>query len=190
MPDCIQSNQMKQTTRYQLRPATQTDLPQIVAMDQLIFGAYGAEESPNVIAARLAVFPAGCMVLIKDGLVKEVLVKEGLIDDAGDLLGYLTTEKWTERRRPALDEDPRATHDPRGTVLNITTLAVSPTAQGSGYGSVLVEQAVEIARRESCVEIVLETARAQGFYEKLGFELIDEYEQRGIPMAIMCLKIV
>lgn len=165
---------MKQNINHHLRPATENDLLQIIAMDQLIFGAYGAEESPDVIAARLTVFPEGCAVLGSD---------------TDELLGYLTTEKWAERRRPALDEDPHETHDPTGKVLNITTLAVSPNAQGSGFGSVLVDQAIQIARREGCIEIVLETARAQGFYEKLGFELIDEYEQRGIPMAIVRLEI-
>jgi hypothetical protein len=45
-----------------LRPATATDLPQIIALDQAIFGAYGADEDPAIIQARLAVFPQGCLV--------------------------------------------------------------------------------------------------------------------------------
>ncbi len=29
-----------------MRPATDTDLPQIIALDQAIFGPYGADEDP------------------------------------------------------------------------------------------------------------------------------------------------
>lgn len=167
-----------------LRPATLNDLDAIIALDQLIFGAYGAEESPAVIRARLVVFPAGCVVLVGDN------IEEGEQARVSAVKGYLTTEKWSARRTPMLDEDPNETHDSDGKVLNITTLAVAPGAQGKGYGRLLLEEAIKIGLSEGCHEIVLETARARDFYSKHGFHLIEERSARGIPMAIMGLTII
>ena len=158
-----------------LRPATAADLPQIIALDQTIFGGYGADEDPAVIAARLAVFPTGCVVLVETGA-----------QEAGaPLLGYLTTEKWLTLREPALDEDPRLTHQPAGTILNITTLAIAPTHQQRGLGAQLIDYAVTLAYGEGCTAIVLETAWAARFYERHGFTKIGERRQRAILLHIM-----
>lgn len=158
-----------------LRLATTADLRQIIALDQQIFGGYGADESPAVIAARLAVFPAGCVVL----------VEEAGQGDTAPILGYLTTEKWRQLREPALDEDPRLTHQPTGTILNITTLAIAPSQQGRGLGTQLVAHAMELAQREGCTVIVLETAWAARFYEQHGFIQCGERRQRNILLHIM-----
>lgn len=159
----------------QLRPATIADLPQIIALDQQIFGSYGADESPDVIAARLTVFPAGCAVL----------VEATTQDDAAAILGYLTTEKWTTLREPALDEDPRLTHQPTGVILNITTLAIAPAQQGRGLGAQLVAHAIKLAQQEGCTAIVLETAWAARFYEQHGFVKRSERRQHNILLHIM-----
>lgn len=163
----------------QFRPATNADLPQIIALDQAIFGAYGADEDPAVIRARLAVFPAGCVVL-----------EEPAVDgEPGVLLGYLTTEKWATPREPALDEDPHTTHTPQGRILNITTLAVHPAHQNRGLGQRLLDEAMAIARREGCKEIILETAHAERFYLRHGFTKSGERRQRGIVLHIMNYKL-
>lgn len=159
----------------QVRPATAADLPQIVALDQQIFGNYGADESPAVIAARLAVFPTGCVVL----------VEETTQGDTATILGYLTTEKWAELREPALDEDPHVTHQPTGAILSITTLAITPAHQGRGLGAQLVTHAIALAQQEGCTAIVLETAWAARFYEQHGFVKRGERQQRGIILHIM-----
>lgn len=160
-----------------IRTATLTDLPQIIQMDQAIFGAYGAHEDPAIIRTRLEVFPKGCYVL-------EAVSATG---EPTTFLGYLTTEKWAELRQPALDEDPRLTHQPHGHILNITTLAVGSAYQNRGLGKRLLDQALAIARREGCTQIILETAHAERFYERHGFEKIDERQQRGIRLHIMRL---
>ena len=158
-----------------IRLATKEDLPQIFALDQAIFGGYGAAEDPAVIAARLAVFPTGCVVLVETTAQRI----------ESPLLGYLTTEKWHTLREPALDEDPRLTHQPAGTILNITTLAIAPTHQQRGLGTQLVDYAVALAQREACTAIVLETAWAARFYERHRFVKIGERRQRAILLHIM-----
>ncbi|MDJ0754782.1 MAG: GNAT family N-acetyltransferase [Ardenticatenaceae bacterium] len=157
------------------RLATSADLPTILRLDQEIFGVYGGQEDPNIIAARLAVFPAGCAVV------------ERHTDDETFFAGYLTTEKWAELRDPALDEDPRETHQPEGTVLNVTTFAIAPGFQNQGLGVELLDYTIDLARREGCRQIVLETARARKFYLRHGFELLKERDQRGFPLYVMRL---
>ena len=157
-----------------LRQATLADLPAIVWLDEAIFGWYGAQESAEIIGARLAVFPAGCVILEE-------------VDVAGlpTILGYLTTEKWLQLREPALDEDPTLTHQEAGTVLNITTLAVAPGQQQRGLGAQLLNQAKRIAGLQGCRDIVLETAHAERFYQQHGFTKLGERTERGIALMIM-----
>lgn len=162
-----------------IRPATLADLPAIIAMDQEIFGAYGADEDPTVIRARLTVFPQGCVVL-----------EEQLVDkDPATFLGYLTTEKWADLREPALNEDPYQTHQPHGQILNITTLVIGVNFQQRGLGGHLIRAAQAIAQREGCTQIVLETARAEAFYQRHGFRNIGQRQQRGIQLQIMRLHL-
>lgn len=166
------------TEQYWMRPAALEDWPDIVALDQEIFGAYGAQEEPAIIRSRLVTFPQGCAVL------------EG--SSAGEtpfIAGYLTTEKWAALREPALDEDPQESHQPDGQVLNITTLAVAPACQNQGLGPRLLDRAIDIARQEGCRQIILETAHAEQFYLRYRFRRIGARTERGISMAIMVLDL-
>lgn len=158
-----------------IRQATLTDLPQIIAMDQEVFGSYGAQEKPAVIRGRLEVFPAGCAVLETT--------------EAQEFVGYLTTEKWEKVREPVLDEDPHQTHKPNGRILCVTTFCIGPKFQNQGLGPQLLDYTIELARSHKCREIVLETAHAQKFYARHGFETITQRTQRGIPLYVMRLQI-
>ena len=91
---------------FQIRQAEPQDLPQIIALDQTIFGPLGTDEAPEIIRARQAVFPQGFFIL----------------EAEGQFAGYACAEKWTERGEPALNTDPRSSHDPQGPVFCITTL--------------------------------------------------------------------
>ncbi|MCB0061873.1 MAG: GNAT family N-acetyltransferase [Caldilineaceae bacterium] len=178
-----------------VRLATPADWATLVALDQLIFGGYGAQEAPGIIRARLTVFPAGCVVVYDDAPTvqdrREALHAATKANEPHSppvdttILGYLTTEKWLSLREPALDEDPYLTHQPSGRVLNITTLAIAPTHQNRGLGALLIEQARQIAAREECTDIVLETAHAQAFYQRHGFHKIGERQERNIHLHIM-----
>ena len=161
-----------------MRPAALEDWPGIVALDQEIFGAYGAQEEPAIIRSRLVTFPQGCAVL------------EGRSRGGPPFIaGYLTTEKWAALREPALDEDPQKSHHPDGHVLNITTLAVAPACQNQGLGVRLLDRAVAIARQEGCRQIILETAHAEQFYLRHRFRRTGVRTERGIRMAIMALDL-
>ena len=155
---------------FDIRPAEPLDLSTVVKLDQLIFGVYGGDEDPTIIAARLAVYPAGCVILERED---------------GTVAGYLTTEKWHEIRDPVLNEDPSETHKPDGTVLNITTLAIAPAFQNQRLGERLLKHAESLARSEGCTDVILETARAVRFYERHGYTLVSEREQQGVRLFVM-----
>lgn len=179
---------------YRVRPATLDDWSNIVALDQKIFGEYGAQEEPAIIRSRLLTFPQGCVVLESHSMDVPAAAETlgyGARQSSGHrfMAGYLTTEKWDMLREPALDEDPRATHQPDGRVLHITTLAVYPTCQNQGLGTRLLAHAVAIARREACLQIILETARAEQFYLRHGFRRVHERTERGIKLTVMLLDL-
>lgn len=156
-----------------VRAAQKADLPTMIRFDKEIFGPYGGEEDPEIIAARLAVFPQGCLIFE---------VEQG---ERTEIIGYATTEKWSALRDPALNENPFDTHDPHGTVLNITTLAIRSSHQGQAYGGESLSWIEQLGIREKCREIVLETANARRFYEKHGYRLLGEKNERGYPLYIM-----
>lgn len=163
---------------YRMRLATLDDWPVIVAWDLEIFGWYGAQEEPEIVRNRLLTFPQGCALLERHSDSERPCIA-----------GYLTTEKWAALREPALDEDPRASHQPDGRVLNITTLAVVPAYRGQGLGGRLLAYAAAVARQEGCTQIVLETAHAERFYLRHRFRRIGQRTQRGIRLAIMVLEL-
>ncbi len=151
-----------------IRSATEADLPQIIALDQALFDWYGAAESPEVIRGRLAVFPEGFIVLA----------------EGGQLVGYGSAEKWSGQREPALDEEPALTHQPEGQIFCITTLAVRASHQRQGFGKVLLDRLMVIAREQACTHMMLETAHAADFYRRHGFQQVGERYQRGIKLFI------
>lgn len=157
------------SSQLTLRQAEEADLAQIIAADKAVFGWYGAQEDPQIIAARLRVYPQGSVVL----------------ELHGRFVGYATAEKWSSLREPALDENPQLTHDPGGCIFNITTLAVLPEQQRGGLGKVLLDRLIEIAQSEGCSQIVLETAHAEAWYARHGFYKLSERSQRGIQLAVM-----
>ena len=163
---------------YHMRPLTLADWEEIAALDEAVFGWYGAQEEEAIIRSRLLTFPQGCAALEGRSRGGEPFIA-----------AYLTTEKWAEVREPALDEDPRASHRPDGRVLNITTLAVAPACQNQGLGARMLDRAISVARQEGCSQIVLETAHAERFYLRHRFRRIGERTERGIKMAIMLLDL-
>ena len=164
---------------YRMRPATPADWRAFVALDEEIFGWYGAQEEPAIIRSRLATFPQGCAVL------------EGRNSDGRPFIaGYLTTEKWSELREPALDEDPRESHRPDGRVLNITTLAVVPASPGArDWAHGCWSTRFRWRGRRAAGRSSWRPRTPSGFYERHRFRRIGERTERGIRMAIMLLEL-
>ncbi len=162
---------------YSLRLAQPSDLPTIIQLDQTIFGPLGTAESPEIIAARLAVFPAGFFVL------------EQVQANGTEFVGYGCSEKWLHERDPALDDDPHLTHQPNGPIFCITTIALVSGLRGQGMGGMLLDALLAVARQHNCYKVLVETALAQNFYLRHGWQPVKTRVQRGVTLDVFSLQL-
>jgi N-acetylglutamate synthase-like GNAT family acetyltransferase len=119
------------------------------------------------------VFPDGFIILVADN----------------EIAGYGCTEKWLTEREPALDENPLVTHQLDGRILCITGMAVKKKFRGRGYGLRILDKLIEIAHRERCQKIVLETTHAQGLFQQRGFHTVRNRTERVVSLDVMTLDV-
>lgn len=163
----------KEECAYLIRQATAADLPDVVDLELEAFSDSGTAESLEVFRSRLEVFPAGFFVCTLEGTV----------------LGYATSEKWVQERQPVLNENASAAHDGEGRIFCITGLAVRLSHRGHGFGLALLDALIELARRDRCTRIVLETTNGQRVYLKRGFHISHDCVQNGIKFSVMKLDL-
>ena len=165
---------MSDNTRILIRNARDQDISAVAEIDAEAFSPYGTAEKPETFQLRLTAFPDGFVILIAEN----------------EIAGYGCSEKWLIEREPSLDENPMVTHQPDGRILCITAMAVKKKYQGRGYSLRLLDRLMEIAHREGCRKIVLETSHAQDLYQKRGFKTDQTRTERGISLDVMALDIV
>ena len=164
---------MPETTKLLVRNARDQDLPAVVEIDSEAFAPYGTAEKPETFQLRLTAFPDGFVILVADN----------------EIAAYGCTEKWLTEREPALDENPAVTHNLDGRILCITGLAVKKKYRGRGYGLQILDKLIEIAHRERCQKIVLETTHAQGLFLKRGFKIVQNRKERESSLDVMALDL-
>ena len=164
---------MSDNTKALVRNARDQDISAVAEIDAEAFSPYGTAEKPETFQFRLTAFPDGFVILIADN----------------EIAAYGCSEKWLTEREPGLDENPLATHQPEGRIFCITAMAVKIKYRKKGYGLLILDKLIEIAHREGCKKIVLETTHAQGLYLKRGFTTIQNRTERGISLDIMSLDI-
>ena len=164
---------MSDNTKIFIRNAREQDVPAVAEIDTEAFSPYGTVEKPATFELRLRAFPNGFIILIADN----------------EIAAYGCSEKWLTEREPGLDENPLATHQLEGRIFCITAMAVKMKYRGQGYGLLVLDKLIEIAQRERCQKIILETTHAQGFYLKRGFNTVQNRTERGISFDIMSLDL-
>ena len=164
---------MSDNNKILVRNARDQDIPAVAEIDVEAFSPYGTTQKPETYQLRLTTFPDGFIILVADN----------------EVAAYGCSEKWLTEREPALDEDPRTSHQPGGRILCITGLAVKTKFRGRGYGLLVLDRLMEIAHREGCRKIILETTHAQGLFLKRGFKTVENRTDRGISLDIMSLEI-
>ena len=164
---------MSNNTKILIRNARDQDIPAVVEIDTEAFSPHGTAEKPETFQLRLTAFPDGFVILVAEN----------------EIAAFGCSEKWLTEREPGLDENPSITHQPEGRILCITALAVRMKFRGRGYGLRILDKLIEIAHREGCRKIVLETTHAQGLFLKRGFETVQNRTERGIALEVMSLDI-
>jgi len=164
---------MSDNTKILVRNARDQDIPAVAEIDTEAFSPYGTAEKPETFQLRLTAFPDGFIILIADN----------------EIAAYGCSEKWLTERELGLDENPMATHQSEGRIFCITAMAVKMNYRGRGFGLLILDKLIEIAHREGCKKIVLETTHAQGLYLKRGFKTVQNRIERGISLDVMSLDI-
>jgi [ribosomal protein S18]-alanine N-acetyltransferase len=164
---------MSDNTKILVRNARDQDISAVVEIDAEAFSPDGTAEKLETFQHRLTAFPDGFIILIADN----------------EIAAYGCSEKWLTERKPGLDENPLATHQADGRILCITSMAVKKKYQGRGYGLRILDKLIEIAHREGCRKIVLETTHAQGLYMKRGFMTVQSRTEGDVSLEVMSLDI-
>ena len=164
---------MSNNTGILVRNAREQDISAVAEIDAEAFSPYGTAEKPETFQTRLTAFPSGFIVLIADN----------------EIAAYGCSEKWLTEHEPGLDENPLATHKPDGRIFSITAMAVKMKYRGRGYSLLILDKLIEIAHREGCKKIVLETTHAQGLYLKRGFKTVQNRTEREVSLDVMSLDI-
>ena len=164
---------MSDNNKVLVRNAREQDISAVSEIDTEAFAPYGTAEKPETFQRRLTAFPEGFIILIAEN----------------EIAAYGCSEKWLTEREPGLDENPAVTHQPEGRILCITGMAVKKKYREKGYSLVVLDKLLEIAHKEGCRKIVLETTHAQGLYQKRGFKTVQNRMDRGISLDVMSLDI-
>ena len=164
---------MFDNNRILVRNAREQDISAVAEIDAEAFSPYGTAEKPETFQLRLTAFPDGFIILVADN----------------EIAAYGCSEKWLTEREPGLDENPLATHQPDGRIFCITAMAVKMKFQKRGYGLLILDKLIEIAHREGCKKIVLETTHARGLFLKRGFKTVQNRTEREVSLDVMSLDI-
>jgi N-acetylglutamate synthase-like GNAT family acetyltransferase len=162
---------MPENTKILMRNAREQDIPTVVEIDTEAFSGYGTAETPETFQFRMTAFPDGFIILVADN----------------EIAAYASSEKWLTEREPGLDENPMGNHHPDGRILCITAMAVKAKYRGRGYGLRILDKLVEVAHHNRCQKVLVETSRAQGFFQKRGFQTVQSRRERGVSLDVMSL---
>ena len=162
---------MSESTRILVRNARDQDIPTVAQIDAEAFP--GAAEKLETFQQRLRAFPDGFPILVA----------------GNEIAGYGCSEKWLAEDEQGRSENPLASHKPEGRIFCITALAVKKNDRGKGYGLLILDKLIEMARAEGCRKMIVETTKAQSLFSKRGFETIRHRTERGTTVDVMSLSL-
>lgn len=138
------------------RAMTDADLPRVIEIASAVHPSF--PEDAAVFAERLALYPAGCRVLERDGAVE----------------GYVVSHPWHDGAPPALDTLLGALPDKPSTYY-IHDLAMMPGARGKGDAATIVAALTAHARQHHFATVTLVAVNHSApFWGKHGFDAVDD----------------
>ena len=162
-PACREAVHHLERRPYAVRPATGADLPALEALERACW-AEGFRATGDEILARVAAFPEGQRVLVRDGRITAAVYAQRIADPSA-LAGH------TSRTVAAL-------HRPDGPVLQLLALNVTPEAQALGLGDQLLELALIQAAFWPGIERVTAVTLCRDFARRGGGAPLGAYVQR------------
>ena len=142
------------------RPMRADDLPAVAAISATVHGDY--VETQATYAERLALYPAGCLVLERGGL------------ERGDqVAGFLVSHPWHAGQSPALNERLGAIpHENADYYLH--DIALLPQTRGSGAGKAALAFVIAHARARGFERVSLVAVNgADRFWSAQGFDHVE-----------------
>lgn len=134
---------------------TPVDLDAVQAIAGVVHPDY--PESPRVFAERLALFPAGCLVL-QDR-------------ERSQVVGYAISHPWHQGQPPALDALLGAL-PPDASTYYLHDIALMPAARGQGAPSSLLTVLLKQARAAGLDEVSLVAVNgSRAYWQAQGFEV-------------------
>lgn len=135
---------------------TVSDLPRVLDIAAAVHPAFPEDEA--VFAERLRLYPQGCRVF----------------ERAGVITGYVVSHPWTDGTPPALNSLLEAMPAAPSTYY-IHDLALMPATRGSGAAQVIVAALFDHARRSGFATVSLVAVNnSTGFWRKHGFAVVRE----------------
>lgn len=137
------------------RAMTPPDLPAVAALAAAIHVAHPEDDA--VFAERLALFPAGCLVL----------------EEAGEIAGYVLAHPWRRLAPPPLDTLLGAL-PADADCLYLHDVALAPAARGRGAAAAVLERLATLARESHLPGIALvAVCGTPPFWIRQGFVAVD-----------------
>jgi ribosomal protein S18 acetylase RimI-like enzyme len=145
---------MNATRSAQWRSMTRSDLPDVERVGDLVHPAYPEEEA--VIAERLSLYPAGCLVLADNHRIQ----------------GYALGHPWLLGHPPTLNARLNTLPDKPDTFY-IHDLALLPETRRLGAGTTAIRLLAHRAERDGLTSLSLvAVSDSTGFWQRNGFEAV------------------
>jgi len=147
---------------------TSADLPALLGIADIVHPTY--PEDPAVFEERLALFPAGCLVLESQPRLATLIEGAGH-EGEGGLIGYILSHPWTYAAPPALNSRLGQIPTPP-TTYYIHDIALMPEARGTGAANAVVTRLIALAETLGLPGLSLVAVNnSVAFWQRHGFVL-------------------
>lgn len=146
------------------RAMREEDLDTVTAISDVVHADF--RESRETYAERLALYPAGCIVFERDGVVE----------------GFLISHPWYRGAAPKLNQ-PLGTLPVKPDSFYLHDIALLPATRGSGAGRAALDYVIDHVSKTGFAEIALIAVNgADSYWRRQGFEIAVAAGENDTPL--------